>query len=242
MNRPNLPTQREHPVSVRVLRPFTMRRESGDDMTESALDPSQSDWLSAVESEGRTVAFPAKAIIIQEGDEGDTLYVIKSGRGKIFSSNGAGKEIVFATFGPGDTLGEPSLDGGPRSASVMTSEPTTCVIVPIRAVKLLMADHPRLALQVVNNLIRLLRASNENLKSVALEDVYGRVMHLLMKSAVPNGAGWIVEERLTHQAIADRVGSSREMVSRILKGVEQGGYLTFEKERIVIHRKPPPGW
>ncbi len=211
-------------------------------MNESDLDIEHSDWLSAVQGASRSIVFPARTIIIQEGDAGDTLYVIKTGRGKIFSTNGAGKEIVFATFGPGDTLGEPSLDGGPRSASVMTTEPTTCLIVPIGTVRALMLENPRLSIQVVNKLIRLLRASNENLKSVALEDVYGRVMRLLMKSSVPDGCGWIVHERFTHQAIADRVGSSREMVSRILKGVEQGGYLTFEKDRIVIHRKPPSGW
>ena len=95
---------------------------------------------------------------------GDTLHVIKSGRGEIYSTNGAGKEIVFA-FGPGDTLGEPSLDGGPRSASVMTNEPTTCLSVPIRAVEQLMLANPRSSFQVVRNPIRLLRASIENLRA-----------------------------------------------------------------------------
>ena len=74
-------------------------------------------------------------------------------------------------------------------------------------------------------------------------DVYGRVVRFLMKKAeAVEGDGWIVRERLTQQNIADRVGSSREMVSRIFKDLERGGYIAVEKDSIVIHRKPPPGW
>jgi CRP/FNR family transcriptional regulator, cyclic AMP receptor protein len=199
-------------------------------------------WLDAVANHGVTRVYPPRTIIINEGDVGDTLFVIKEGHGKVFSSNGAGKEIVLATFGPGDTLGEPSLDGGLRSASVMTLERTTCLIVRADVVLKLITEQPNLALHIIRNLIRLVRSSSEAVKSLALEDVYGRVVRLLMKSAEPVENGWIVQERLTQQSIADRVGSSREMVSRIFKDLERGGYLAIENKRISILRKPPPGW
>ena len=201
-------------------------------------------WLAAIRDHALTKVYPPRTIIISEGDVGDTLYVIRDGHGKVFSSNGAGKEIVLATYGPGDTLGEPSLDGGVRSASVMTLEKTTCLIVKVDVVLDLIAREPQLALLVIRNLIRLVRSSSENVKSLALEDVYGRVVRLLMKNAEPLAAGgWIVQERLTQQNIADRVGSSREMISRIFKELEQGGYLSVGSDKhIAILRKPPPGW
>jgi CRP/FNR family cyclic AMP-dependent transcriptional regulator len=211
-------------------------------MNDAALNRAPGAWLDAVADHGVTRVYPPRTIIINEGDPGDTLFVIKEGHGKVYSSNGAGKEIVLAMFGPGDTLGEPSLDGGLRSATVMTLEKTTCLIVRVDVVLALITEQPNLALHIIRNLIRLVRSSSENVKSLALEDVYGRVVRLLMKSAEPADNGWIVQERLTQQDIADRVGSSREMVSRIFKDLELGGYLAIENKRISILRKPPPGW
>jgi len=226
--------------------PHTDRRDvpfsHSQPMNDPTPDAAPATWLSAIGDHGVTKVYPARTIIISEGDPGDTLYVIKEGHGKIFSSNGAGKEIVFGTYGPGDTLGEPSLDGGVRSASVMTLERTTCLVVKADFVLELITAQPKLALPIIYNLIRLVRSSSDNVKSLALEDVYGRVVRLLMKAAEPAETGWIVHERLTQQHIADRVGSSREMVSRIFKDLERGGYLSVEDKRIVIHRKPPPGW
>ncbi len=211
-------------------------------MSDAIPDSTPGAWLAAIQDHAQSKVYPARTIIIHEGDVGDTLFVIKEGHGKIFSSNGAGKEIVLGTFGPGDTLGEPSLDGGVRSASVMTLEKTSCLIVRAEIVLDLITKEPRLALVIIRNLIRLVRSSSENVKSLALEDVYGRVVRMLMKAAEPLGQGWIVRERLTQQGIADRVGSSREMVSRIFKELEQGGYLAIKDKQIAILRKPPPGW
>ncbi len=211
-------------------------------MNEAIVDAVGGDWLEKLESRGQRRTYPARTVIIHEGDVGDTLFVIRSGRGKVFSSSDAGKEIVLGTFAPGDILGEPSLDGGLRSASVMTLERTTCVIVPSAIVLQLIAEDPGLALQIIRNLIRLVRSASDSVKSLALEDVYGRVVRLLMKASEPLDAGWIVRERMTQQDIADRVGSSREMISRIFKELERGGYLSVDDRRITIHRKPPAGW
>ncbi len=211
-------------------------------MNEAIVDAVGGDWLARLEARGRRHVYPARTVIIHEGAAGDALFIIRDGRGKVYSSSETGKEVVLGTFGPGDILGEPSLDGGPRSASVMTLERTTCVIVPAPVALQLIAEDPQLALQVIRNLIRLVRSSSDSVKSLALEDVYGRVVRLLMKSAEPAETGWIVPDRMTQQDIADRVGSSREMVSRIFKELERGGYLSVEDRRITIHRKPPAGW
>jgi CRP/FNR family cyclic AMP-dependent transcriptional regulator len=73
-------------------------------------------------------------------------------------------------------------------------------------------------------------------------DAYGRVARLLLESTVTERGVSHVPGKLTRAEIASRVGCSREMVSRIFKDLVQGGYLTVEAERIVIHRKPPARW
>ncbi len=131
-------------------------------MNEEIVDAVGTDWLTKLEDRGLRRVYPPRTVIIHEGDVGDTLFIIRSGRGKVYSSSDAGKEVVLGTFGPGDILGEPSLDGGLRSASVMTLEQTTCVIVQSAVVLQMLADDPQLALQIIRNLIRLVRSASES--------------------------------------------------------------------------------
>lgn len=208
----------------------------------STNDSSGGEWREMLASLGTTRVYPPQTIIIHEGDTSDLLYLILEGSGRIYSSNAEGRVIVHAECAAGTLLGEPALDGGPRSASVITLEKTTCSVIRAADFKARIADNPSFAMRVIFNLISLVRSSSENVKSLALDDVYGRVVRLLMKSAVPEGAGWAIRPKLTHQAIADHVGSSREMVGRIFKDLQTGGYLAVERDAIVIHRKPPAGW
>jgi CRP/FNR family cyclic AMP-dependent transcriptional regulator len=135
-----------------------------------------------------------------------------------------------------------TLDGGPRSASVMTLEPTTCAVVPGADVRDFLANHPDFALHLVKKLIKLARASTEHVKSLALEDVYGRIARLLRTLAKDEGDGVkLVPEKLTQQDIAERVGSSREMVSRVFKPLLEGGYIEIRAGRIALLKKLPAG-
>ena len=208
----------------------------------SGLQRVGSELLEAISARGQLKVFPPRTIIIHEGDPGDAVYLINSGKGKIYSTNDSGREIVFDTYGPGDILGEPILDGGVRSASVMTLDATSCSMIRANDFRELIAQNPGFALHVISRLIRLLRASNANVKSLALEDVYGRVVRFLMQLATQVGDEWVIDDRLTQQGIADRVGASREMVSRIFKDLEKGNYISVDRNRIVVHRKPPAGW
>ena len=205
-------------------------------------DAKASDWLRPYFDQGLLKTFPPRTIFIHEGGRGDLIYLVKSGRGKIYSTSATGKEIVLGVFGPGTLLGELTLDGGGRMASVMTLEKTVCQVVPLDDFKRLIAGRPDLAMDMIVALIGLLRASNEHVKSLAFEDVYGRVVRLLMKEAVVEDDHWIVEQRMTQQEIADRVGCSREMVSRIFKALEISGCIQVQRDRISIYRKPSPGW
>jgi CRP/FNR family cyclic AMP-dependent transcriptional regulator len=186
--------------------------------------------------------YARNTVLINEGDQGDTLFIVLSGKVKVFASNAAGKQVVIAFHGPGECVGEMSLDGSPRSASVITTEPTTCALVSRGEFREFVLEHPDFALHLVLKLIHRVRVTTDNLKSLALSDVYGRLVHLLDTLAVNAEGRRVVPERLTQQDIAERIGASRDMISRLMKDLVAGGYLAVEDRTIVILKKPPPGW
>jgi CRP/FNR family transcriptional regulator, cyclic AMP receptor protein len=198
--------------------------------------------LREIAATGGVKRYPANAVLINEGDVADTLFIILAGRVKVYAGNAAGKEVILNELGPGEYVGEVPLDGGVRSASVMTLEPTTCALVTGANLREFVAKHPDFALHLIRNLILRLRTLTDSVKSLALDDVYGRVVGLLQKLAVAEGAHRAVPQRLTQQEIADRVGASREMVSRIFKELTIGGYLSVTAGRIVILKTPPAAW
>ena len=189
-----------------------------------------------------TRRFPKNAVLINEGDPGDSLFIVLSGRLKVYASNEAGKEVVIDFHGPGECVGEMSLDGTPRSASVMTTEPTTCAIVGRAQFREFVRDHPDFAFYLIEKLIQRARRATENMKSLALSDVYGRLLRLLGELARDEGGRLVVSETLTQREIAERVGASRDMISRLLKDLVAGGYLSVERRRITILKKPPAAW
>jgi CRP/FNR family cyclic AMP-dependent transcriptional regulator len=199
--------------------------------------------LREIAASGVVRAFPRNTVLIHEGDVGDALFVILSGRVRVYASNAEGKEVVIDFHGPGEYVGEMCLDGSPRSASVVTLEPTTCAIVHRPRFREFVLAHPEFALHLVEKLIHRVRLATENVKSLALSDVYGRLVRLLNALARPEADGVrVVPEKLTQQDIAARVGASRDMVGKLLKDLVAGGYLAVEDRTITILRRLPPGW
>ena len=207
-----------------------------------SLAPLPQDALHELAASAVTRRFPKNAVLINEGDEGDSLLIVLSGRLKVYASNEAGKEVVIDFHGPGECVGEMSLDGARRSASVVTTEPTTCAIVGRAQFREFVRDHPDFALYLIEKLIQRARRATENVKSLALSDVYGRLLRLLGELARDEDGRLVVSEKLTQQDIAERVGASRDMISRLLKDLVAGGYLAVEHRRITILKKPPPAW
>ena len=206
------------------------------------LAPLGEDLLRQIAATGVIRSFPKNTILINEGDQGDSLFIILTGKVKVYASNAAGKEVVIAFHGPGEYVGEMSLDGAPRSASVMTTEATTSAVVSRAQFREFILAHPDFALHLIEKLIQRVRLTTENVKSLALSDVYGRLVKLLLTLAVDRGDGLVVPEKLTQQDIAERIGASRDMISRLLKDLVAGGYLTVQDRTITILKKPPPGW
>ena len=206
------------------------------------LSPLRQETLREIAATGVVRQFPKQTVLIHDGDTGDSLYIILSGRVKVYASNAAGREVVIDFRGPGETLGEMSLDGSTRSASVMTVEPTTCAIVNRSHFRDFILAHPDFAMHLIEKLIHRVRVTTENVKSLALSDVYGRLARLLTSLARDVDGRLVVPEKLTQQDIAERIGASRDMVSRLLKDLVGGGYLAVEGRTIAILRKLPPAW
>ena len=204
--------------------------------------PLHPDTLRAIAESGVVRTFPRNTVLINEGDRGETLYVILSGRVKVFSSNEAGREFVIDFQGPGEYVGEMMLDGEPRSASVTTVEQTTCAVVSRAQFRDFVLAHPDFAMHLIERLIRRVRVTTGNLKSLALSDVYGRLVRLVNALAQDVGGRQIVPEKLTQQDIADRVGASRDMIGKLMKDLVAGGYLAVEERTITVLRKLPTGW
>ena len=203
---------------------------------------SESD-LEAVTKLAVTRNFLKNTIILCEGDLSDSLYVILSGKVKVYLSDDEGKEVTLNVQGEDEYFGELALlDSAPRSASVVTLEKTQLAVISKSAFEQCMAKNPDISLKVSRGLARRLRELSENVRSLALMDVYGRVAHTLLDMSEEHDGKRIIPQKLTQREIASMVGASREMVSRILRDLSIGGYITIEKKIITINERLPAAW
>ena len=189
-----------------------------------------------------TRSYARQAIIVSEGDDSDSLYLILSGRVKVYLADEHGKELILAIKGPGQYFGEMVLDEQPRSASVITLEPAQFAVLSRADFRAFLLRHPEVALHLIQNLIKVARGLNQNVRSLAMLDVYGRVARILLDLAVEQGGKLVIPEKMTQKDIAARVGASREMINRILRDLTTGGYVSMEAGRITINKAPPSRW
>lgn len=198
--------------------------------------------LAAIQPHAPARHYPAKSVIVTEGERADSLFVILEGRCKAYVSNDDGREAVLSVMGPGEYFGEIALDEGPRSASVMTLEPARLLVVAQQDFQAFLAGNPEFAAHFIRKLISRIRELTRIAGNLSLLDVYGRVARLLLDSAHEEDGHLVIPERLTQAEMASRLGCTREMVSRTLKDLVKGGYISLETERIVIHRRLPARW
>lgn len=186
--------------------------------------------LAALARRGALRRYRKGSIVIEEGDPGGPLFVILAGRLRAYSIDPKNdNEIIYGSYGAGEYVGELGLDGGPRTASVMALEPSVCAMVTRHSLLAHIGEHPEFAFELLAKLTSRARAATMSLKRIALNDVYGRLKLLLeAMCGVEAREGWIAVERVTHRELAGRIGCSREMVSRVLKDLEKGGYLRVE--------------
>jgi CRP/FNR family cyclic AMP-dependent transcriptional regulator len=199
--------------------------------------------LSEIEQHSSVKSFNKNAIVINQDDETYSLYVILSGAVKVFISAEDGREAVLNHQTAGDYFGDLALiDKQPRVASVMTTEPSRFMIISREDFMACLSKNPEIAINLIKPMTSRMRMLARNVSSLALLDVYGRVARVLLEQAEEQEDGEMITGKITQQEIADMVGASRAMVSRILKDLKAGGYISVDKKRITIQQKLPSRW
>ncbi|HSQ03922.1 MAG TPA: cyclic nucleotide-binding domain-containing protein, partial [Burkholderiales bacterium] len=165
----------------------------------------------------------------------DALYIILSGRVKVLNPDAEGHEVILSVMGPHEFFGEMGLlDDQPRSASVETLEPCEMVRISRAGFMNCLKDNIDAAMLIIRNLVKRLREADRKIESLALIDVYGRVARLLIDMAQQVNGIWVIPHAPPKQEIARMIGASREMVSRVVKDLQQKGLIAAEKRRIVV--------
>ena len=171
-------------------------------------------------------SFPRSTVIINAGDVTESLYVVISGRMKVMMSDDEGREVIFAILGPGEYFGEMGLvDDSPRSATVVALEACELLSLAKRDFNSCLQDNFEMAMTVMRGLVKRLREADQKIGSLALMDVYGRVARLLLEMAETVDGQKVVTKKLAKQDIAKMIGASREMVSRVMKDLQAGGFI-----------------
>jgi len=178
---------------------------------------------------------PRSTTIMASGDATDSLYIVLSGRLKVMMSDAEGKEVILSFLGSGEFFGEMGLiDDAPRSATVVAIEPCELLCIAKRDFKKCLAENFEMAMAVMRGLVRRLREADRKIGSLALLDVYGRVARLLLDMSETVEGEKVVTKRLPKQDIAKMIGASREMVSRVMKDLQMGGYIEVRGSNIVL--------
>lgn len=179
--------------------------------------------------------YPRHTLLLQMGDPGERFYLLRKGRAKVFLGNDDGREVILAILSPGDFIGEMALlDNEPCSASVMTLEESEFVSIGKAEFQKILASSPDMAANLLEVMARRLREADQQIESLALNDVRTRVENVLRGLAELENGTLVIPARLTHKDIAAMVGASREVVTRALRALEDSGTIRVEGRRITL--------
>jgi len=188
-------------------------------------------------------SFPRKTQIVTEGDDSHSLYFLLEGRVKIYLDDDSGKEIIMNIHEAGEFFGELGLIKSiPRTASVVTLEDSRLGIMPEADFRRCLQTYPGFAMSLIENLSTRLIEATETIRKLGLMDVYRRIAVTFLNLSEEQDGVRVINEKLTQQNIASRVGASREMVARILKDLRAGGYISQDNHRIILHKPLPHSW
>ena len=198
----------------------------------SGLDESELQRLSQVAVRRRA---GRNEQVVRAGEDAESLIVLLTGRAKVTNFDEEGREIILAWLGPGEFFGEMGLiDGSPRSASVVAVEPCELLTIGKTEFQRCMQENFQVAQKLMQILVRRLREADRNIESLALLDVYGRVARLLLDLSEEEGGKRLVRQKISKQDMARMIGASREMVSKVMRDLEVGGYIICDSDVITI--------
>ena len=198
----------------------------------SGLDESELQRLSQVAVRRRA---GRNEQVVRAGEDAESLIVLLTGRTKVTNFDEEGREIILAWLGPGEFFGEMGLiDGSPRSASVVAVEPCELLAIGKSEFQRCMQENFQVAQKLMQILVRRLREADRNIESLALLDVYGRVSRLLLDMSEDENGKRVVRQKISKQDMARMIGASREMVSKVMRDLELGGYIVVDNDLITI--------
>jgi CRP-like cAMP-binding protein len=165
--------------------------------------------------------------LVEQGQKSNALFILLTGSARVMTSDSRGREVILATLAQGDYLGEMSIiDNEPHSATVRAEVQTDVLMLGRAEFARCLTENASMSLVVMRGLVKRLRHADRKIESLALLDVYGRVAHALLDFAVADAQGQLlIRDKISRQDLAKMVGASREMVSRVMKDLEERGFI-----------------
>ncbi|HRK38780.1 MAG TPA: Crp/Fnr family transcriptional regulator [Burkholderiaceae bacterium] len=208
----------------------------------ATLTPKQAEGVAAAVTKQR---FKRGEVLVTQGEKSDRLIILLTGRARVVTTDSRGREVILATLGAGDYTGEMSLiDNQPHSASVRADIQTDTLLLGRAEFARCLGENSAMAYAVMKGLVQRLRKADRNIESLALMDVYGRVARVLIESATDESPGRkVINGKLSRQDVAKMVGASREMVSRVIKDLEEKGFIEEHADGVIYinDRRRTPG-
>ena len=180
-------------------------------------------------------------LVITEGELGDSLYIVLSGRLRAYSVGDDGAEITYGLYGPGEYVGEMGLDGGLRSANVETTEASVCVLITRPTLERHLSEDPVFAFELLSRVIRSARLATRGMRRMALNDVYGRLKQLLEEQS-QGELPFVWLPAPSHKELSQMLGCTSAMVTVVLGDMRRGGYVDVGRRRLELLRRLPLKW
>jgi CRP/FNR family cyclic AMP-dependent transcriptional regulator len=200
--------------------------------------------LTELAAQSREISFRKHAILMTEGDRGESMYVINSGSVKVYVSDDEGRELVLYQQGSGAVIGDIALlDDEPRSASVSTLEASTALMIGKQAFLDCLRNSPEMAINIIRSLTQRLRDATEGSRSLALDNVYRRLADKLQELGEgENPDSLVLAKKYSYQELGNMIGASREMVGKVMAELVKGEYIEIVDGIIQMRRKLPRNW
>lgn len=197
------------------------------------------DELTVIAGRLKRQSFEASEAIFEQGERGDAMFIIRSGRVKIYSQGEGSKELTLNVYGKGDFFGEFSLiDGEPRSASAEAVERTEALVLRNQDLIAILGEHPEIAVSLMRGLVSRLRYTTEYAEDLAFLSVNGRVasrlLELMERHGVQSKAGVEIGVPVSVPQVAGLAVAPPEIVQRILSFYELGGILERDGDRVTV--------
>lgn len=193
--------------------------------------------LQALASTGTRRGFRANEFLFRQGDEGDSIYVVVTGRLRVSYTSPNGDESTVAMMGPGEACGDLSLlDGRPRSAAALATEATETLVISRQVFLSWIATRPKAALALLETLSLLVRRKDIALAELAFVDLSHRLAKCLVNllDDAKSTASGVAKLKVTQSELAAMLGVTRESVNKELNAFVDRGWVALSRGSVSV--------